>query len=155
MPEPRRAIRFWAGWWLVCFALWLLLTSTVALNDVLTGVAAAAVAATAAAASRVDRPGEARTVPGALQYLVALPGRIAADTALLARALVRPGSVHGRYLDVTATGSGPAFETAATILVSASPNHFVVDFDDSTGMVTLHELVRRDHASVEEVMLRP
>ncbi len=154
MSEPRRAARFWFGWWLACFALWLLLTSTVSPNEVLTGVAAAAVAATAAALTRADRPADRLPGRELLRFLAALPVRIGADTVLLVRVLLRPADHAGHFTEVPAAGRGPTFETEAAILVSAAPNHYLVDFGDD-GTATLHGLVRRDHRTLEEVMLRP
>src|SRR5690348_18168006 len=69
--------------------LWLVLTSTVAGTEVVTGAVVSVLAATIGfAVARRDHY-EVRAPAAWLRWFVALPRRVVVDTALLARALVR------------------------------------------------------------------
>jgi multisubunit Na+/H+ antiporter MnhE subunit len=155
------ALRHWVGWWLVCVVLWLLLTSTVAPNEVVTGVAAAALAATAATLVRDDRPFAPQRVAGVVRYVAMLPARVAVDTWLLTVALVRQfGTRHGarelgQFREVAVSGSGALFETMSAIVTSVAPNDILVEVDDARRVATVHELVARDRDSLEELLRRP
>jgi multisubunit Na+/H+ antiporter MnhE subunit len=158
-----RLVAYWASWWLVSLGLWLLLTSTVSPNEVVTGFGAAAVAATAATAMHARERLATPVRPGWdwLRFGFVLPRRIVADTWLLIRALARrlaAGEVRGGFEEVRLpemrrAGERRMLETLSTIVISMSPNTFVVGFDDERGVALVHALVPREHETLEEVML--
>jgi multisubunit Na+/H+ antiporter MnhE subunit len=164
----KRLVAYWVGWWLASMALWLLLTSTVAFNEVFTGFAVAAVAAGATTTVHAHQPVPTTPRPEWIRYVLGLPVRIAADTWLLVLALGdrlrgggggRGGRAPGRFEEVRMLTTRRAsdrrgMETLSTIIVSMSPNHIVVGFDEQRRIVLLHELVRRQHNTLEEVMLK-
>src|SRR5919198_6140761 len=162
MSNSVRLAAYWAAWWVVSLGLWLLLTSTVAFNEIGAGVVAAAVAATVATAVHAREKVATPLRPGRewLRFGLALPRRIVADTWLLIRVL--GGRLTGRDVDggfraVPLPETGEAgerrmLETLATIVISVSPNTFVVAFDDERRVALLHELVVQDHPTLDEVM---
>jgi multisubunit Na+/H+ antiporter MnhE subunit len=162
MSNSVRLVAYWALWWLISLGLWLLLTSTVSFNEIATGFGAAAVAASAASAVHAREKMATPLRPGRewLRFGFVLPRRVVADTWLLTRVLA--GRLAGRdpeggFREVTLPEAGEAgerrmLETLATLVISVSPNVFVVAFDDERRVALLHELVARDHATLEEVM---
>jgi hypothetical protein len=156
---------YWVGWWLASLVLWLLLTSTVAANEVVTGLGAAAVAATTATVVHAQEQFDTRFRWGWLRFVAALPVRIVTDTWLLARALagrLAGAEPRGRFKEVRLPGTGlaserRAMETLSTIVVGMSANCFVVGFDEERGVALVHELAPRPRSpeTLEEVMLGP
>src|SRR5215211_1237979 len=161
MSRGWRLAALGVGWWVVGMLLWLLLTSTVAWNEVLTGVAAAAVGALTVVAVHAHERIAAHPRLGWVRFVLPLPRRIAADTWFVTRALaarLRGRRIRGRYIELRVTRSADASErrarqAATTVITSMAPNHYVVDFDEERGVVLVHELVRRGHDSFEELML--
>jgi len=162
MSKPVRLVAYWAMWWVVSLGLWLLLTSTVSFNEIATGFGAAAVAATVASAVHAREKMATPLRPGRewLRFGVALPRRIVADTWLLTGVLagrLAGRGVEGRFREIPLPRTGGAgerrmLETLASIVISISPNTFVVAFDDERGIALLHELQAGDQATLDEVM---
>jgi multisubunit Na+/H+ antiporter MnhE subunit len=157
-------LRYWARWWVICTALWLLLTSTVSLNDVLTGFAVAVIAAGAAPAVEAVGSGpSARTIgrdaDGArrwVRWVAALPGRIVMDTWWVTVALVddlRGRRAAGRFNELD-LGAAHAREDVLTLLTTAAPNHILVSLDDQRRVAVVHELVRRDVGTLDQLLAR-
>src|SRR5262245_20229804 len=96
-PHPRRGtLRAWLAWWVVCAALWLALVDRTPLDELLAGLVATILGATAAVLVRrqrllLVRP-RARWIEAAWRPALAL----VTDLWPLARALRRrePGVVH-------------------------------------------------------------
>jgi multisubunit Na+/H+ antiporter MnhE subunit len=161
MSRRWRLASLGAGWWLVGVVLWMLLTSTVALNEVLTGLAAAGVAAVVVVAVHAHEHIAARARFRWIRFVFAVPVRVLVDTWLVTRLLVnrvRGHHVQGRYVEVHSPRSATAaerrgMEALTTLVASIAPNHYVVDFDEERRIVLVHQLVRRDHQTLEEVIL--
>ncbi|MGH9124046.1 MAG: hypothetical protein ACRDZ8_04875 [Acidimicrobiales bacterium] len=165
MPAGRtRGIAAWVATFVVCLALWLLLTATVAWNEVLTGVLAAALAATASSVvGREDKGSPAGhrwrrfRLAGGWRAVAVLPWRVVADTVVAVAALVdrlrgRPvGELHA----VKAGGASLGYQTSATLLVSMSANQLVADFDEAGQVAWVHSLRPRGRESIEEILRRP
>jgi multisubunit Na+/H+ antiporter MnhE subunit len=157
MPGPRHRMPRWAVSWVVCMGLWLLLTSTTAPNDVLTGALAAALAATAAAAVDAVEPvaaGRARVPVG---WFLALPVRVVADTWRVTVALARDLAgrpVEGRLIEVAGAPREPGVQAVGAVLTTISPNRVLVDFDDAGGIALVHELVARPAGDFDDVVAR-
>jgi hypothetical protein len=126
----RRLAWLWASWWVACLALWLLLTSTVAPNEVISGCGAATFAASAAVAvealdqrrassnaqsrrkqarGRQPRKGPSREQPAGKQQFdwvrrfAAVPVRVVVETALVTVAFIndlRGRRVNGHFIEV-------------------------------------------------------
>jgi len=154
---------YWGAWWLASMAVWLLLTSTVSLNEVITGFGAATVAATAAAAAHRRHGLPVRVSLRDLGVVWRIPWCVAADTWLLIRALGRRISgqeVHGGFREVSwAPPPGErerhGMEAFGTVVTTISPNHIVVGFDLDSRTVLVHELLPRTPTTLEEVMRVP
>lgn len=146
----RGALRAWAIWWVLCAALWLALVDRVKLDELLLGVLAAALGATAAVLVRQRRTvllhPRARWLRGTWRPLLAL----VADLAPLARALVVRGILRreqtGRIheLPYDAVGDDPrqaAHRVLSAVLGSLGPNTIVLEIDAERRMLITHQLV--------------
>ncbi|HEY3831608.1 MAG TPA: Na+/H+ antiporter subunit E [Acidimicrobiia bacterium] len=157
--------RTWrAGAWLQRFVLllvlWLVLTSTVLPDEVVTGVIAAVIGATVWQLA-TSRDGMVLRFDAAwLRWVAALPRRIVVDTWLVTRALV--GQLRGRsmrgemcevaFMPITDRAERDAHQAVVAILVSMSPNHYVVDLDEDRGVATLHLLVPKPASTLADVL---
>jgi multisubunit Na+/H+ antiporter MnhE subunit len=149
--EGRRgAVRAWVGWWVLCAALWLALVDRVALDEMVTGVVAAALGATTAVLVRQQRRTllrpRARWLAWAWRPAVAL----VADLRWLAIALLTRGVLRRRdsgvlhELPFEAVGDAPdeaAFRVATVALGSLGPNTIVLDVDTERRVLYAHQLV--------------
>jgi hypothetical protein len=152
----RRRVLFWLGWWAALFVLWLGFTATLDLAELVTGVVAAAVAASAAEAVRSR--GLIAFSPSWrwLDELWRLPGRTLYETWLLARLLAlrllgRPVPAPRLIALRFDPPAEPADRRAArravlTAVVSVTPNSYIIGVEDSEenggeGVVLLHQLV--------------
>jgi multisubunit Na+/H+ antiporter MnhE subunit len=144
------AFRAWLAWWVLCAALWLALVDRVPLDELVTGVVAAALGATAAVLVRQQRRVVIRT--RARWVLLAWRPALAMvrdlrplAVALLRRGILRragTGTVH--ELDLGATGDDPtshAYRVLTATYGSAGPNTIVLDVDREAGKVYAHQLV--------------
>lgn len=136
--------------------LWVALTDTRRFQELMAGVAVAAIAATVS--GLVTRVGPPKTVAKSLALLRLGPGRLAhpalrlfVDSGLLARALVaslkgrRPGGSFrvARHRPEEARRSATA-RAVAEIWGSLAPNRYVIGIDEDEGIALVHELVRTD-----------
>jgi multisubunit Na+/H+ antiporter MnhE subunit len=154
--------RFWLAWYVPLLGLWMLLVDSFALEEVLLGVLAAAVAATAADIVRAQDLVRFRMRPRWLAGLWTLPWRVVVDSGVLAaalwRQLSRPGSVHGGFRVLPFPREGDDAAAAArralvTGVVSVAPNTYVVGIERDEGVMLIHQLVRRTGAEVPPSML--
>jgi multisubunit Na+/H+ antiporter MnhE subunit len=146
----RGALRAWAAWWVLCAALWLALVDRLALDELLAGVVAAALGATAAVLVRQQRRTlvrpPARWLVSAGKPLLAFVG----DLGPLAQALVErgvlrrrtAGEVHALAFDVVGdTPEEAAFRVLTAALGSLGPNTIVLDIDAERRVLYAHQLV--------------
>src|SRR4051794_17539477 len=128
---PPGVVRAWLVWWILCAAFWLALIDRTALDELLTGVVAAAIGATAAVLVRQQR----RTLTRPRARWVTAAGRpllgLVRDLPALARALVVRGVLRGQgegvvqVLPFGATGNDPrsvAYRVWTAALGSLGPN---------------------------------
>jgi len=149
-PGPLSQLRFWAAWWVVLGALWLLLDDTVALPELIAGAVAAAVGATAVSLVRarevvVLRPRARWIRRGWRPVLQVLP-----DLRLLLLALwrrvVRRREVTGSFRAVpfrarADAGERAAGEALAIAAGSFGPNTYVIDVDGERELLLMHQLL--------------
>ena len=148
-----RRVAAWLAWFGGLLILWLLLVGTIAHTEVIAGLGAAAVAATAAEVVRslglldfrVERKWLARTPR---QLLRAVP-----DFFLVLGTIVRPRRGTFRTIPFP-TGGERAVDHGrrawAGLAGSLAPNRLVVDVDPEAGEGLVHDLVRR--AAADEVL---
>jgi multisubunit Na+/H+ antiporter MnhE subunit len=140
----------WLAWWGSLLLAWLLLVDTLDPQELIVGVAAAALAATVAVA--VHRRGYIRFWPRAawLAQLPYLAWRVVADSGLLAaalwRRLVDRQAVTGSTIRVPFhyggdNGRDGARRALVNASVSLTPNTFVIDIDPEGDNVLVHQLV--------------
>src|SRR5947199_7667736 len=134
----RRVVTAWLAVWGACFALWLLLTSTVDHTELLTGAGAAAIAATAFEVIREHGAPRARPRWWWLKPAPIIPLLVARDTVVvfaeLARQLRGGRPRQARLHAVPIPDAGDRAERNArhlfvTIGVSLSPNTYVIGFE--------------------------
>lgn len=144
-------MRAWCVWWLLCAALWLAMVDRTALDELLSGVVAAALGATAAVLVRQQR----RTLirPRARWLRTAWwrqPLALVRDLGPLARALVTRGVLRREEtgtiaaLPFDAVGDDPrqaAYRVLTATLGSLGPNTIVLDVDPDTRTLHAHQLV--------------
>jgi multisubunit Na+/H+ antiporter MnhE subunit len=143
------AVRAFAIWWVLCAALWLALVDRIRLDELLTGVVAATVGATAAVLVRQERQvvlrPRLRWLTGAWRPVLALGG----DLWPLARALLRRGVLRrperGEFVElpfeaVADTPRDAAFRVLTSTLGSLGPNTIVVDVDRERRLLRAHQL---------------
>jgi len=150
------ALGRWLLRWALLAGLWLALTDTHALPELLTGAVAAAIGATLA--GLLTRVGPPKTVSKSLSAATLGPRllrpmwRLIADTALLTaelgRAVVRrrmpSGSfVSARYHPEAARRSAVGRAITET-WGSLAANRYVVGIDEERGLILVHELVKSD-----------
>lgn len=155
-----RLALYWVVWFVVSEALWLLLTSTVSFNEVLTGLAAAAIAASAATLVHAQEPVRTSARASWLGYVALLPVRIIVETWMATVALVRHLTGRRvraqfrevRYPTTLRAAERRGFEALSTIVVAMSANRFIVGFDEKRHVALLHELVPASEDRLEEVL---
>lgn len=139
---------------MLCGALWLALIDRLALDELVTGVIAASLGATAAVLVREQR--RIVTRPRS-RWLRSTPRPLAALLldlwpllcALIFRGILRrrtQGAVHA--LDFPVAGHTPheaAFRVHTAALGSLGPNTIVLDIDVDDGVLYAHQLVARAH----------
>jgi multisubunit Na+/H+ antiporter MnhE subunit len=156
----RRVVTAWLAVWLVCFGLWLLLTSTVDHTELIVGAGAAAVAATAFEVIREHGAPRARPRWPWLKPLPVIPLLVARDTVVVFAELVRqlrggrrrPRRLHAIALpDVGDEAERTARHLFITVGVALSPNTYVIGFEPDRGEMLVHQLVPKPSASLDEL----
>lgn len=152
----RRKFQTWLAWWILLTGLWLMVDDSLRVDELLAGVASAALAALLVAAVRDpvrDRPSVRL---GWLRHLVAgaasLPGQVARDTGEVFAALYRR-LAHGElppsgYTEIPLVPrGGEARHRAGRVLLawehSLAPNQFAVGIDPGRDAMLVHQLVPR------------
>jgi hypothetical protein len=147
----------WVLRWMLFAALWLALTDTHKLPELVAGAVVAAIGATFAAL--ITRPGRPKTVGSSLAVLGVGPRillrplvRLAGDTgrltAALWRQLVRRRAVRGSFRAVRYRPDRALSSAAGRAVVeswgSLSANRYVIGIDEEAGVLLVHELVRSE-----------
>jgi len=157
-----RRAKFWISWYIPLFGLWLLFVDSFAVEELVLGAVAAALAATAADAVRAQDLVRFRMRVRWLAGLGAVPKLVLTDSWLLAKALwrqlVRPGSVRGLFRVLPFPVDGDSATAAArralvTGVVSLTPNTYVVGIERDEGAVLVHQLVRGQGGGIPASMV--
>jgi multisubunit Na+/H+ antiporter MnhE subunit len=142
--------RSWLAWWVVLLSFWVAVDDSLAVDEVLAGAGAAAIAALIAELACYQAAVRLRMRPRWLVPALRLPGQVVSDTvtvyAALWRRLIRgeqPDSGFvtepARYGPDTAEGM-----TRRVLLIGArslAPNEFALGMDAETDTMVLHRLV--------------
>jgi multisubunit Na+/H+ antiporter MnhE subunit len=143
----RLRAKYWIAWYLPLVVLWLAFVDTLALAEVVVGLVAAAVAATAAEVVRDQDLVRFRIRLSWLRDLYRLPGQVLADSRVLTVALWRQLTgrpMQGRFralpfpIDQDAARSAGR-RALVTGFVSLTPNAYVVGIEDD-GVLLIHQL---------------
>ncbi|MGH2734514.1 MAG: Na+/H+ antiporter subunit E [Actinomycetota bacterium] len=148
--ERMHAVRFWIGWWVVCFVGWLLATFNPVWQELVAGAVASAIAATAAEVVR--RQNLIRYSPSArwLARSWRVVPEMVRDTGTLAgvlyRRIVRREEVTGAWRAVPFEWGGDdprrtAKRAIVVIAISATPNTYAVGIDRERDLLLVHQLV--------------
>lgn len=142
--------------------IWLLTLSSVSVPELVTAALAAAPVAVVAVAARRAVGGSWALRPRWTAWLLPLPAAVLADTVRVLRiavtALAGRGVPGGRVREVRLPRDRPASrwrtrQATAAGLVSAAPGTVVLDVDERSGRVLLHDL-GSGRPAMEEVVRR-
>jgi multisubunit Na+/H+ antiporter MnhE subunit len=143
----RGEVRAWLGWWALLAALYVVLTDSRRLEELVAAGVVGALGATAAVIVRGERELVLRPRPsdvvGELRNVLRWPR----DLALLATALVRrpAGRVVEMPFELTGDEARDAGRHALAVAGrSLTPNTIVIAVDEERGVVRAHELVARE-----------
>jgi multisubunit Na+/H+ antiporter MnhE subunit len=156
-----RRVTFWFAWYVPLVVLWLAFVDTLAAAEVVLGLVAAAVAATAAEVVRDQELVRFRLEPRWLRGLGGLPWQVLRDSWLLAEALwgqLRGRPVRGVFRVVPFPVEQDDARSAArralvTGVVSLAPNTYVVGIEGEEGVVLVHQLVHDPASPIPPSML--
>jgi multisubunit Na+/H+ antiporter MnhE subunit len=160
----RKRLTFWIAWYLPLVGLWLLLVDTFARGELLLGLVAAAVGATAQELVNAQDLVRFRLEARWLRDLRLLPRLVLADSRLLVvvlwRQLTGRRRATGVFRAVAFPEGSPAGDDArdnarralVTTAVSLSPNSLVVGIEGGQGLMLVHELVPRPGSPVPPSM---
>jgi multisubunit Na+/H+ antiporter MnhE subunit len=156
-----RRVGFWIAWYVPLVLLWLAFVDSFAAAEVVVGLVAAAVAATAAELVRSQDLVRFRLDLRWLRDVRRLPWQVLGDCWLLAVALWRHCTGHpvrGVFRVVPFPGEADDARSAGrralvTALVSMSPNTMVVGVEGGEGELLVHQLVPTPGSPVPPSML--
>ena len=156
-----KRVGFWVAWYVPLVVLWLAFVDTFARQEVIAGLVAAAIAATAAELVRSQELVRFRLDPRWLRGLPGLPWQVLRDTWLLTVALWRHCTGHpvrGVFRVVPFPSEADDNRSAArralvTVLVSVAPNTVVVGVEGDEGELLVHQLVPQPGSPVPPSML--
>ena len=159
-----KRIGFWIAWYLPMVLLWLAFVDTLAIQEVVAGLVAAAIAATAAELAWSQDLVRFRLDPRWLRGLPGLPWQVLRDTWLLTVALWRHctgNPVRGVFRVVPFPSDADDARSAArralvTVLASVAPNTVVVGVEGTEGTgveMLVHQLVPQAGSPVPPSML--
>jgi multisubunit Na+/H+ antiporter MnhE subunit len=156
-----KRVGFWVAWYVPLVVLWLAFVDTFARQEVIAGLVAAAVAATAAELVRSQELVRFRLDPRWLRGLPGLPWQVLRDTWLLTVALWRHCTGHpvrGVFRVVPFPSEADDNRSAArralvTVLASVAPNTVVVGVEGDEGELLVHQLVPQPGSPVPPSML--
>jgi multisubunit Na+/H+ antiporter MnhE subunit len=147
--QPKMHVKFWILWYVPLFLLWLAFVGTLATAEVVLGLVAAAIAATAADLVRARDLVRFRLEWRWLRDLYQLPWQVLAGSRVLAVALWRQltgRQVSGAFRALPFPAEGDDAHAAGrralvTGTVSLTPNAYVVGIEGNEGFVLIHQLV--------------
>jgi multisubunit Na+/H+ antiporter MnhE subunit len=152
----RARIGWWLASWIALLALWLLLV-TVSLSELVAGMIAAAIAATAVEVVRAQ--GLVRFDPDPRWFLRIwkLPRSIVRDCWLLSVALVRhltgrPVNSGFRAIPFRSGGDdsrSSARRALVVLAISVSPNSIVIGIDEEADLMLVHQLIPAPKSDAE------
>lgn len=156
-----KRVGFWVAWYVPLVVLWLAFVDTFARQEVIAGLVAAAVAATAAELVRSQELVRFRLDPRWLRGLPGLPWQVLRDTWLLTVALWRHCTGHpvrGVFRVVPFPSEADDNRSTArralvTVLASVAPNTVVVGVEGDEGELLVHQLVPQPGSPVPPSML--
>jgi multisubunit Na+/H+ antiporter MnhE subunit len=145
-------------WWVLLMSFWVILDDSIAVDELLAGAGAAALAAFLAELVTYQAAARLRMRAEWVAPLLGIPGQVARDTVIVFAALWRrlargeePPSgfrrLPVRYGDDTAEG-----KTRRALLVggkSIAPNSFVLGIDSGTDTMVIHQLVANEGEAAE------
>jgi multisubunit Na+/H+ antiporter MnhE subunit len=149
VPAARR-VGAWLVWWVLLMSLWVSVDDSIALDELLAGAGATALAAFLAELVTYQAGTRFRMRVEWLVPALRLPGEIAADTvivfAALGRRLVRGEQPPSGFREIPARFGGASDEdvTRRVLLVggrSVAPNTFVLGIDRERDAMVVHQLV--------------
>jgi multisubunit Na+/H+ antiporter MnhE subunit len=156
-----RRLRFWIAWYVALVVLWLAFVDTFATQEVILGLVAAAMAATAAELVRSQELVRFDVELRWLRDLHQLPWQVLRDCWLLAVALWRHCTGHpvrGVFRVVPFPSEADDARAAGrralvTVVASAAPNTVVVGVEGGEGEMLVHQLVPEPGSPVPPSML--
>ena len=149
VPAAHRA-RAWLVWWVLLMSLWVIVDDSIAVDELLAGAGAAALAAFLADLVTHQAATRFRMRAGWLVPALSLPGQVARDTvvvfAALWRRLARGEQPPSGFREIPARFGGTSDEDAIrrVLLVggrSVAPNTFVLGIDRERSVMVVHQLV--------------
>jgi hypothetical protein len=158
-----RRLKIWIAWYVPLVGLYLAFASTIDPHELLLGLVAAAVGATAQELVNAQDLVRFRLKPRWLVDLRLLPGQVLADSWLLAvvlwRRVARGQTTTGAFRtvpfpvvqeDEAVTNARRALVTMA---LSVAPNIYVVGIEGEDGVMLVHELIPKADEPVPPSML--
>jgi hypothetical protein len=150
----RRLAGAWLGWWAVLAGLWLAITDTRQVPELILGAFVAAVGASAAWAALHERELRLKLPRRALRYSWRPFWRLLVDTGIVAgalwRHLVLRRPVRGRFRAVRFAGGERPEDSARRALAeglgSLAANRYVVGVDPSEEYLLVHQLAEIDES---------
>ena len=156
-PLARRA-GAWLAWWVLLMSFWVILDDSIALDELLAGAGAAALAAFLAELATYQAASRPRMRAGGWPGLLGIPGQVAGDTVIVFAALWRrlargeePPSGF-RLLPVAYGEDSAEGRTRRALLIggaSLAPNTIAVGLDNATGTMMIHQLVVNEGEAAE------
>jgi multisubunit Na+/H+ antiporter MnhE subunit len=152
--EGRRRLFAWCLRWLLLALLWLALTDSRALPELIAAAVAGALGATLA--SLIVRPGPPRTLRMTARLASIGPrrlgrplARLLLDNGVLGKALWRrlverqpvEGTLRSAHLSSEAALRSAAGRVATEAWGSLTPNRYVIGVDEEAGTILVHELM--------------
>ena len=140
----------WLVWWVLLMSFWVILDDSIALDELLAGAGAAALAATLAELVGHQAGTRFRMRAGWVIPALGLPGQVVRDTVIVFAALWRR-LAHGEqppsgFREIPARFGDDSDEgvTRRVLLVggrSVAPNTFVLGIDRERNVMVVHQLV--------------
>ena len=149
VPVARR-IGAWVVWWVLLMSFWVVLDDSIAVDELLAGAGAAALAAFLAELVGHQAATRFRMRIGWVTPVLGLPGQVVRDTvivlAALGRRLARGELPPSGFREIPAHfgGASQVGVTRRVLLVggrSVAPNTFVLGIDEERNVMVLHQLV--------------
>jgi multisubunit Na+/H+ antiporter MnhE subunit len=152
VPVSRRAA-IWLVWWVLLMSFWVILDDSIALDELLAGAGAAALAAFLAELVGYQAATRFRLRVAWLLPALRLPGQVARDTvivfAALGRRLLRGEQPPSGFREIRVPfgGRGDEDVTRRVLLVggrSVAPNTFVLGIDPERNVMIVHQLMANE-----------